>query len=155
MSLVSHIGDETNRYAEQSLQGTGKEWSTNAEEIRAYFGFMIFMGINRLPEIRDYWCNSECLHYSPITDRITRDRFEQITRFLHIADDDTLPARGGYFRLQEVDPVISTLKENFRTAYYPNREVCIDDAIIPFKGRSSMKQYVPLKPKPVKCGFKV
>ena len=114
--------DETNRYAEQSLQGTGKEWSTNAEEIRAYFGFMILMGTNRLPEIRDYWCNSEYLYYSPIADRITRDRFEQITRYLHFADNDTLPARG-YYRLQKVDPVISTFKENFRAVYYPNREV--------------------------------
>ena len=58
--LVSLIVDETNRYAEQSLQGTDKEWSTNAEEIRAYFGFMILMGINRLPEIRDYWSVSIC-----------------------------------------------------------------------------------------------
>ena len=86
-------------------------------------GFMILMGINRLPEIRDYWCNSEYLHYSPIADRITRDRFEQIARYLNFADNDTLPARGGYSRLQKVDPVISILKENFRAVYYPNREV--------------------------------
>ena len=26
----------------------------NAEEIRVYLGIMILMGINRLPEIRDY-----------------------------------------------------------------------------------------------------
>ena len=69
--------------------------------------------------------------------------------------DDTLPVRGeeGYSRTQKVDPVISALKQNFQAAYYPNREVSIDEAMIPFKGRSSMKQYVPLKP--VKCGFKV
>ena len=70
--------DETNRYAEQSLRGTDKEWSTNADEIRAYLGFMILMGINRLPEIRDYWSTNENLHYSPVADRITRDQFEQI-----------------------------------------------------------------------------
>lgn len=147
--------DETYRYAEQSLRGTNKEWSTNAEEIRAYLGCMILMGINRLPEIRDYWSNDEYLHYSPIADRISRDRFEQITRYLHFTDNDTLPARGeeGFFRLQKVDPVISALKQSFRAAYYPNRELSIDEAMIPFKGRSSMKQYVPLKP--VKRGFKV
>ena len=154
-SLISLIVDETNRYATQALQGTEKEWSTNAEEIKAYLGFMILMGVNKLPEIRDYWSTNEFLHYSPIADRITRDRFEQITRYLHFADNDTLPARGeeGFSRLQKVDPIISALKHNFKSAYYPHCQVSIDEAMIPFKGRSSMKQYLPLKP--VKRGFKV
>ena len=43
-TLVSMIVHETNRYAEQCLSGTSKQWSTDAEEIRAYFGFMILMG---------------------------------------------------------------------------------------------------------------
>ena len=61
---------ETNKYAEQTLQGT-EEWSTDAAEIRAYMGFMILMGINHLPEIRDYWSTNEYLHYAPIADRIS------------------------------------------------------------------------------------
>ena len=106
------IVEETNRYAEQTLQGTEKESSTDAAEIRAYMGFMILMGINQLPEIRDYWSTNEYLHYAPIADRISRDRFEQITRYLYFADD-SLPLRGeeGFSRLQKVDPVISHLKE--------------------------------------------
>ena len=149
------IVDETNRYAEQLLQGTDKVWSTTKEEIHAYMGFMILMGINHLPEIRDYWSVSEYFRYAPIADRISRDRFEEITRFLHFVDNDSLPARGeeGYSRLQKVDPVISALKTNFQSAYYPHCELSIDEAMIPFKGRSSMKQYLPLKP--VKRGFKV
>ena len=39
------------------------------------------------------------------------------------------------------------------TLYHPHKEVSIDEAMIPFKGRSSMKQYLPKKP--VKRGFKV
>ena len=111
-TLVDLIVEETNRYAEQTLQGT-EEWSTDAAEIRAYMGFMILMGINQLPEIRDYWSTNEYLHYAPIADRISRDRFEQITRFLHFVDNDSLPSRGeeGFSRLQKVDPVISHLRE--------------------------------------------
>ena len=30
----------------------------NKQEIQAYLGFMILMGINELPEIRDYWSTS-------------------------------------------------------------------------------------------------
>ena len=58
-SLIGLIVDETNRYAEQSLRVTEKEWSTNVEEIRTYLGFIILMGINKLPEIRDYWSTND------------------------------------------------------------------------------------------------
>ena len=78
-------------------------------------GFAILMGINRLPEIRDYWSTDENLRYAPIANRITRDRFEEITRYLHFADNEKVPSRGedGYSRLQKVDPIISSLKDRF------------------------------------------
>ena len=77
------------------------------------------------------------------------------SRLLVISHNDSLPSRGeeGYSRLQKVDPVINHLKDKFKSVYYPHCEVSIDEAMIPFKGHSSMKQYLPLKP--VKCGFKV
>ena len=113
------------------------------------------MGISKLPEIRDYWSVDPTFRYAPIADRITCDRFEEITRYLHFVDNDLLPSRSeeGYSRLQKVDPVITALKANFQAAYYPHCEISIDEAMIRFKGRSSLKQYVPLKP--VKRGFKV
>ena len=37
--------------------------------------------------------------------------------------------------------------------YSPHSQLSVDEAMIPFKGRSSMKQYLPMKP--VKRGFKV
>ena len=154
-NLVSLIVDETNRYAQQSLQGTDKVWETDAAEIRAYMGFMMLMGINQLLEIRDYWSVNPKLRYAPVVDRIACDRFEEITRYLHFVNNNSLPSRGeeGYSWLQKVDPVITALKKNFQSVCYPHCEVSIDEAMIPFKGRSSMKQYVPLKP--VKRGFKV
>ena len=109
-TLIDLTVRETNRFAEQSLRGTGKQWSTNADEIKVYMGFQILMVINDLPEIRDYWLTDPKLRYSPIPDRITHDRFEEITRYLHFVDNDELPDRGeeGFSRLQKVDPVIHT-----------------------------------------------
>ena len=49
-----------------------------------------------------------------------------------------------------MDPVIDHLKDKFKSVYYPHCEVSIDEAMIPFKGCSSVK---PMKP--VKRGFKV
>ena len=47
--LVGMIVEKTNQYAEQSLRGTNKQWSTDTDEIREYMGFMILMDINYLP----------------------------------------------------------------------------------------------------------
>lgn len=155
--VLDLIVQETNRYAQQVLtaKGSDKTWSTNAAEIRAYFGFAILMGINRLPEIRDYWSTDPTLHYSPIADRISRDRFEELTRYLHFVNNDTLPGRGepGFSRLQKVEPIIAAMKTKCSEVYSPHCQVSVDEAMVPFKGRSSMKQYLPLKP--IKRGFKI
>ena len=47
-----------------------------------YFGFMILLGINHLPAIADYWKLDPTYRYRPIADKITRDRFVEITRYL-------------------------------------------------------------------------
>ena len=45
------------------------------------------------------------------------------------------------------------LMEDFWTVYNLHRDVSVDEAMVLFKGRSTLMQYMPMKP--VKCGFKV
>ena len=116
---------------------------------------MILMGINQLPALADYWRLDTNLRYGPIADRISRDRFMEITKYLHFVDNTTLHLRSdpAYDKLGKIRPVIDHLSHQFLTVYNPHCEVSIDEAMIAFKGRSSMKQYVPKKP--VRRGFKV
>ena len=75
--LTQLVVDESNRYAEQ-VMGSEKftRWNKiTVDEFKAYLGFYILMGICELPSIKDYWQQDEFLHYSPIADRISRDRF--------------------------------------------------------------------------------
>ena len=58
-----------------------------------------------------------------------------------------------YDRLSEVRPAIKYLQQSFPERYKSHRENAIDEDMIKFKGRSSIKQYMLMKP--VKCGFKV
>ena len=125
------------------------------EELKAFMGFMILMGVVKLPSISDYWKRDEIFNYGPISSRITRDRFFEILRYLHFSDNSTLVAPGedGYDKLGKIRPIIRMLNESLQALYYPHKDVSIDEAMIPFKGRSSMKQFMPNKP--VKRGFKV
>ena len=65
------------------------------------------------------------------------------------------PERGepGYDRLGKVRPIMEQLQKKFLELYQPHCENAIDEAMIPFQGRSSLKQYMPAKP--VKRGIKV
>ena len=118
-------------------------------------GFMILMGLVKLPSIYDYWKKNDTYHYSPIASRITRDRFFELHRYLHFADNSTLAPPGSpeYNKLGKVQPIIDSLSQSFQEVYSPGKNVSVDEAMIPFKGRSSLKQYMPKKP--VRRGIKV
>ena len=90
----------------------------------------------------DYWKNDELYHYSPIANRISRNRFLEISRFLHFVDNDTLscPGSDNYDRLGKVRTVVNHLAEKFLSLYEPNCQLSIDEGMIKYKGRSSMKQ---------------
>ena len=135
-NIISLIVRETNRFAAQVLGPASTEWTTSAAEIKAYLGFMVVMGITRLPEIRYYWAVDTKMHNTFIASRITRDHFEEITRYLHFVDNTTLPSRDetGYHWLQKVMPAITAMKEKFVGNYNPHPENSIDEAMIPFKG---------------------
>ena len=154
--LLLKIVEETNRYANLCRKANlsdddppPTEWMTDQDEISAFIGFTILMGLNRLPSLYDYWSVDPLLHYFP---RISRKRLTEINWYLHFVNNDTLAALGeeGYSRLQKIEPVIKAV---FLTNYNPHQQNAIDEAMIKFKGRSSLKQY--MRNKPGKRGIKV
>ena len=152
--LVASIVEQTNQYAHLIL-GDARPWrEITPEDIWAFFGFSILMGINHLPAIHHYWSTGPIFHYAPIADRISRDRFLAIWRFLHLNDAPSPPSTSSPpDRLYKVRPVITAVLAACRAHYWPHREKAVDEAMIGFKGRSSMKQYLPMKP--MKRGFKI
>ena len=145
-ALLDLIVTETNRYASKCLKHD--DWQTSREEILAYFGFCILMAMNKVPDLYDYWSTDMNMHYAAVASRITRKRFMEIKSFLHFVDIDQQPCRTdpNFDRLGRVRPVIDIVTGNFRSVYHPGREVSVDEAMIKFKGRSSIKQYLPKKP---------
>ena len=124
-------------------------------DIKAFLGFAILMGVNQLPALVHYWRRNPIFRYSPIADRISRDCFLEIWRFLHFTDNTALPARSDpdYDRLCKVRSILSFIQDACGANYISSRHQSIDEAMIAFKGRSSMQQYMPQKP--TKRGFKV
>ena len=59
----------------------------------------------------------------------------------------------GYDKLYKIRPLLDIVESNSQAAYSPHQQIAIDEAMVLFKGRSSMKQYMPLKP--TKRGYKL
>ena len=108
--LLEEIVSQSNRYAKQVLEEEAySQWDAiTVEELKAFIGFCLLMGVKRLPAIYDYWKRDPFYRYSPIADRISRKRFRDLFRFLHFADNETLVPRGvdGHDRLGKVRPLI-------------------------------------------------
>ena len=54
----------------------------SVDEMLAYMGFMLLMGLVQLPSISDYWKRDPVFHYQPIASKISRNRFFDIHRFI-------------------------------------------------------------------------
>ena len=148
--LIQEIVNQTNLYAKE-VMGAVKfsQWTPVAiEDMEAFLGFNLLMGLNPKSSIEDYWKKNPNYHYPPIADRISRDRYREISRFLHFADNSTLSSPGspGYDRIGKIRPLLEYLQGRFKSVYNPGREIAVDEAMIKFQGRSSLKQYMPKKP---------
>ena len=131
-------------------------YDTSIEEIKAFVGILILMGIVKLPRIELYWSLSHPYLVTPgISNVMSRVRFEQIFRFLHLCNNTAQVSRGqpGYDRLFKVRKLFDLITAQFESEYTLHQQCSIDEAMIPYKGRLGFKQYI--KNKPTKWGIKV
>lgn len=150
--LMTLIVNETNKYASACLKEKFENWEkVTIEEMYAY---LVYMGMVNLPSIRDYWRKDE-LNYTPLSSRISRSRFLDIHRFLHFVDNELLPSYGDpeYSKIQKIKPVLTYISQKCGGLFVPGQNLAVDEAMVKYKGRSSIKQYMPKKP--IKRGFKI
>ena len=117
----------------------------------SFFGMLFYMGIARLPQLST---KHEIIRQH-IADVMPLVRFQQIFRFLHLNDSEKQLTmdQPGYDLLFKVRQLLYIVTPKFESEYNLSELRSIDEAMIPFKGRLSFKQY--MKDKPVKHGIKV
>ena len=73
-------------------------FQTTLEELFAFLGINILIGIHKLPKMRDYWSVEGGLGNTLIQKKMTRDRFLEILWNLHFADNlQKLPPKESEF----------------------------------------------------------
>jgi len=138
----------TNLY---STQKTGSSINTTVLEMETFIGIHIYSGIVKMPSYRMYW--SDSTRFDVIANAMSRNCFEKLRNSFHLNDNQNLFPRDhiNYDKLFKIRPFIDAFRKN---CLLTEHEVfhSIDEFIIPFKGRSNLKQYN--KNKPHKWGFK-
>lgn len=120
-----------------------------------FLGILIAMEVHKLPFVYDYWSSDGLFGVPGISAGMPIDRCKALLHCLHLKDNSKAVPRNqpGHNGLHEIRTIIKRLRETWRTVIHPPKEQSIDEAIIGFKGRNSMKQYIPMKPS--KRGYKV
>ena len=98
-----------------------------------------------------YWQEAHPLiQQHGIPEVTTLVRFQQIWRFFHLANSDNQDLDNDKFF--KVRPLLDLIQPNLEGIYTMHEHVTVDEAMIPFKGRISFRQY--MKAKPTKWGIK-
>lgn len=136
---------ETNRFGNSKKNAPNvarnariKKWKeTNVEEIKTFFGIIIWMGMDKKPTIGHYWRNSK-LFSSNIPKYMSKNRFELLLSVLHFSDNNNAQPND---RLYKIQPLIDMLVYKFNKVLIPDDSVCIDESMVPFSGRLLFRQY--------------
>lgn len=129
--VIIRIIEENNKYTAQV--DIDKPLNLISDELEELF----LISVVRIPVTRDYW--KRFLQYDGIASIMTIRRFEPIKRFLHCNDNENEDNdfQDKHFK---ICLLIDALKERFNLLV-STELLCIDKQMVPFKGRSTLKQY--------------
>ena len=107
------------------------------------------MSFNKLPSIDHYWSTESYISNQGPRHVNTKSGLKELLYNIHLCDNDTADSND---KGDKVRPLIDHFNETFQNAVVNSPNQSIDEHMIKFKERLSMKQYVISKP--IKWGFK-
>ena len=123
------------------------------DEMKAYLGVCVIIGINNLPKLADDWSSDIVICNDGIKQTMSKNRFEEISQFFHLNKSSEEPAGGdeNFDRPYKCRPALTSILRNAHCCYSSKKKNSIE-GMIAFKGRLFC-QYLPAKP--TKNGIKV
>ena len=161
--LYEHFVNETNRYANNYLQNHPnlpqfsrmRKWTdTSVAEMKAFIGILMLSGVCKRSSYELYWSTDPLIEIKVFRDIMPRDRFLVLLSFFHVSNNENAvprdhPDHDKAFKIREV---IDFLVPKWQHYFNPGKEIAVDESMIPYKGRTSLMQYMPAKP--TKWGLK-
>lgn len=138
----------------RALNNKGRQVNhPSKDEVETVIGIIMYMGIVQLPQRRMYW--SPKTRVDIIANAMAVNRFDEIISILHYNDNSSIPTdpkSPEYDRCYKISPLVTHFRHQFSNVVSKETCLAVDEQIIPFKGRHSLKRYCPKKPN--KWGYK-
>uniref|UniRef100_H2ZUM7 PiggyBac transposable element-derived protein domain-containing protein n=1 Tax=Latimeria chalumnae TaxID=7897 RepID=H2ZUM7_LATCH len=138
---------ESLRYANQKLNHS---FSLSVSNLEVFLGIILLSGYHTLPQEALYWSQDEDVGLAFISKKMSRNRFQEINRFLHLADNAKLDKSD---KLAKIRPFLNIIEHNLQQFGVFSEHLSIDEQMVPYYGHHTTKMY--MRGKPVKFGMKV
>lgn len=113
------------------------------DHVWVFIAVLILSGYIHLPQDPLCWEMTENTHDSTVTSLFTRNRFNEVFKNLHLADNDNLDNSD---KFAKVCPIIEVLNKNCLSDSIPERHMSIDELMVPYYRRRGCKHCMQSKP---------
>lgn len=140
--LFHIMAEMTNLYAVQSHRPRFRP--TNGKEMEVLFGLHLATGVFSYPCLKMYWESN--ISIPLFAEQMSRDRFFELRNNLHLVDNTKIPinCEDAFYKVR---PIYDTIRS--RCLELPlEKELCVDEQMVPFTGKHAAKQYIKGKPCP-------
>ena len=105
-------------------------------------------GYHSLARERCYWSLDEDLHVDVVSKAMSKNRFAEIKKFLHLADNTNLDQQD---KMSKLRPLMKLLNSKFQQWGIFHENLSIDEAMIKYFGRHPSKLFI--RGKPIRFGY--
>lgn len=140
------IRSETEKNA---IQKGNHNFRVTVEEIKRFIGILLMSGYNSVARYRMYWEQSVDCNFQGVASAMPRNRFEELLRYFHVADNNNLVPDD---RFAKVRPLWNLCNKRWLQYYHGDKNLSIDESMIPYYGKHGAKQHI--HGKPIRFGYK-
>nr|CAH7741318.1 unnamed protein product [Callosobruchus chinensis] len=145
--FFEYIKKQTINYSRQVNPNSTFELSVN--EVKVFFAILMISGYSPKPRRDMYWSLDADLRNEAIADAMPRNRFRDILKYIHFADNTHLSKDD---KFGKVRPLIDHLNKKFLENLPKIENVDVDESMVPYYSHHSCKQRI--LGKPIRYGFK-
>lgn len=146
-NLLNEIIYFSEKYAKDNNR---HDFSLTITDLKRFIGILIFSGYHTLPQLELYWSRDEDKGVPLVKNCMSRNKFRNIKRNLHLCDNAKLDKNDKFAKLRPLFDAIN--KKNLQFGLF-SHNLSIDEEMVPYFGRHSAKMFI--KGKPVRFGFKL